>query len=150
MITRVARNDVVRLVQTGEVGMVKGWADHENLAQHGTVVDVEVARGKCVQANGNGLEFVADARPELSRTKAVWVILAVLLSLASGSYTAWYLVHLYGLPVLGAMGLGVGEFMLMYRAAYVLTIRPRKTRLTLPARTTIDRGQRAQSRPVGR
>lgn len=89
MITKVARNDVVRLTRTGEVGLVKGWADHEKLAEHGTIIDVEIGRGQTIQANGDALEFVANAKRKINPW-AAWAI--VLVSLGISGFLTYSLV----------------------------------------------------------
>lgn len=147
MITRIARNDVVRLTRTGEVGTVDGWADHNKVG--GTVIDVRLSTDNVVVTNAAALEFVADAKLNMSRTKAIWVVLAALLTLADGAWTTTYLHRDYGVPwYLGAI-LGVGVSMVAWKAVY-LVLRPRKARLTQPARTVATGEQRARSRPVNR
>lgn len=144
MITRIARNDVVRLTRTGEVGTVDGWADHNKV--NGTVIDVRLSADKVITAGTGALEFVADAKLNLTKTKAVWVSLAGLLCLADGAWTATYLGRDYGVPWwLGAL-LGLGVSAMAWKAVY-LAARPRKARLTQPARVPSTRGQR---RPANR
>lgn len=144
---RVARGDVVRITRTGEVGTVKGWADHERLDQHGTILDVQVSAEKTVQANGRALEFVADAKLNMTKPKAVWVLLVLLLSLGEGAWVSIYLHNDYGVGPITSAALGVGAAMLWWRSMYILTIRPHKTKLTLPANYTTVPGTRGVSQP---
>lgn len=130
MITKIARNDVVRLTRTGEVGVVKGWADHESLAANGTILDVEIGRGQTVQANGLALEFVADAKFKISQAVA-WPIIAVAGSASAYiGYTLSDTVNAVTAAVVG--GLAYPGF---DRLLVRIFVKPRKTRLTLPKQT---------------
>lgn len=150
MITRVARNDVVRLTRTGEVGTVKGWADHERLAQHGTIIEIELSKDRAVQASGRELEFVADAKLNPSKGKAVWIFVAMLLAVMLGGMTGTHLVLTYGVTWYGAFGCGVGMMAITWRTLYLFTIRPRKTRVNLPAQYVTKPGTRGVSQPVNK
>ncbi|AZS06726.1 membrane protein [Streptomyces phage Hiyaa] len=132
MLSKVARNDVVRVTRTGEVGLVKGWADHEKIDENGTIVDVELSLGKTVQANGLALEFVADAKPKFSKAKSAWVLLAALIALSNGVWVGIDLTSRYGMTWWASFSLAVGSTMLVWKALYLLTIRPRKTSIRLP------------------
>jgi len=144
---RVARGDVVRITRTGEVGTVKGWVDHERLDQHGTILAIQVSTEKTVQANGRALEFIADAKPKLSKAKAVWVLVVLLWSLAEAAWIGYYLNADYGLSWWGSTALGIGAGGLFWRSMYLFTIRPHKTRITLPARKTTTARVQGKSRP---
>lgn len=135
MLSRIARNDVVRSIRTGEVGLVKGWADHENLDRYGTIVDVELAKGKTMQANGLALEFVADAKVgkgDTSKVKAVWTFIAALFSTLWGALSGWSLADGYGTPLVTSAFVGYTAMYFVWRFLWYLTIRPKKTRIRLP------------------
>ena len=146
MITRVARNDVVRIVRSGEVGLVKGWADHERLAQNGTILDIEVAQGKTVQANGNALEFVARAKPVWTRGKRWYWGVVTLLTMVYGSYFGWLLAN-QGVGVMAAVFSGFSAYFFAYYGLKAWTVYPRRTRITLPARVKLAQGVRGQGQP---
>lgn len=136
MITRIARNDVVRITRTGEVGTVKGWADHEDLERNGTILDVEVATGKRVQANGNALEFVADAKVDLRGGKlaAWWVIFLLTGTLAV--WTAWGLHADHNVDWVWTVMIGWFAWSAWHNLLTLVFIKPRKTRVRLPKRET--------------
>ncbi len=139
MITRIARNDIVRLTRTGEVGLVKGWADHENLDRHGTIVDVEIAQGKVVQANGLALEFVANAKRgknDYTLGQSVWVLVTLLASMAWGVYLGWLMNHQHHVPVITSVFVGFSAMYFAYNALWLYTIRPKKTRIRVPKMVT--------------
>lgn len=141
MISKVARNDVVRVIRTGEVGLVKGWVDHENLAKNGTIIDVATGGGRTIQANGNALEFVARAKPELTRGKRwAWGVIAVL-AVAAGVYKGWDLSS--QLDVAESIFFGFATFFFWYYGLKGMFLFPRRTRVTLPkVATTTARQQR--------
>lgn len=134
MITRVARNDVVRVVRTGEVGTVKGWADHENLDRNGTILDVEVATGKKIQANGLALEFVADAKIDLKGGKlAVWWV-SFLFTGALSVWVAWNFHTDHNIDWLWTVMIGWFAWSAWHNLLTLAFIKPRKTRVRLPKR----------------
>lgn len=130
MITRVARNDVVRVIKTGEVGLIKGWADHEKLAQNGTILDVELSIGRTIQVNGLALEFVASAKLKNSLW-AQWLVILVSMSLAS--YIGW-LVAQEGVRVAIAVMLGSLVYPSLDRTLTSMFLR-KKTRISVPVKT---------------
>lgn len=136
MITRIARDDVVRITRTGEVGTVKGWADHEQLDQHGTILDVEVARGKTIQANGNALELVANAKLKAHPLASLLVILA---AAGVASLMGYELVS-RGVGVWLAVSIGLMLYPAYDRVLTAMFLR-RKTRVTLPKRKPQARAQ---------
>lgn len=136
MITRIARNDVVRITRTGEVGTVKGWADHEDLDRNGTILDIEVARGKKIQANGNALEFVADAKIDLKGGKlaAWWVIF--LLTGALATWVGWNFHTAHHVDWLWTVMIGWFAWSAWHGLLVRFVIKPRKTSVRLPKRQT--------------
>lgn len=136
MITRIARNDVVRVKRTGEVGTVKGWADHEDLDRNGTILDVEVSRGRSVQANGLALEFVANAKREYKggRLAAWWVLWAVT-GLWAG-WLAWTLNTENHTSIAMTVFVGSVTWSFWFTLLRLWLIDPRKTRVRLPKRQT--------------
>lgn len=142
MISKVARNDVVRVLRTGEVGLVKGWADHENLAANGTILDIAVGGGRTIQANGNALEFVARAKPTWTTAKRVWWTFATLFAMAYGSYFGWIIAK-HDVGIASSVFVGFSAHFFAYYALKAWTVYPRRTRVTLPkTRTTTARQQR--------
>lgn len=131
MITRIARNDVVRITQTNEVGLVKGWADHEKLAKNGTIIDIEIGRGQTIQANGNALEYVARAKPEWNTAKRWYWAFVTLLTMAYGAYFGWLIAD-HGVDVIGSVFAGFSAHFFAYYALKGLTIYRRRTRINLP------------------
>lgn len=142
MITRVGRNDVVRHTATGEVGLVKGWADHEKLAQNGTILDVDMGRGRTIQGNGNAFEFVARAKPTWTRAKRWFWGFATLVTMAYGSYFGWQAAQ-KGLDTVSSVFVGFSAHFFAYYSVKVWTVYPKRVRITLPARVklTSDRGR---------
>lgn len=130
MITKVARNDVVRVIRTGEVGLIKGWADHENLAANGTILDVAMGGGRTIQANGNALELVGRAKPVVTRGKRwVWAMI-VATALAAGVYKGWDLSH--KLDTTESIFFGFTTWFFWYYGLKGWLLYPRRTRVTLP------------------
>lgn len=147
MITRVARNDVVRYIRTGEVGLVKGWADHERLAQNGTILDVAISAEKTIQGNGNAFEFVAHGKPVMSVIRTTWTLIALTLTGLLAAWIGFWLWHDHGVSLLGSVTLGIASWLMHWQAVYLLTLRPRRTRIALPARVKVAKGVRAQGQP---
>lgn len=142
MITKIGRNDVVRITRTGEVGTVKGWADHEQLDRNGTIIDVEVALGKTVQANGLALELVAFAKLQSSKT-ATWAV--ILVSMAVSSWVGWTLAD-EGTRVAVAVLVGFLTYPGVDRLLTSMFLRKR-VRVNLPkTKTTTARKQRSVNR----
>lgn len=130
MIAKVARNDVVRVLRTGEVGLIKGWVDHEDLTKNGTILDVAMGGGRTIQANGNALELVGRAKPTLTRGKRwVWTFIAVL-AVAAGVYKGWDLSH--KLDVTESIFFGFATYFFWYYGLKGWLLYPRRTRITLP------------------
>jgi len=143
-VSRVARGDVVRLIRTGQVGVIRGWADHERLAQNGTILDVDLGGGQTVQANGRALDFVADAY----RRVPVWrVWVGLILSAAGGGVITFDQQVNHGNPIWMAAGIGWLFVQALYGAWHSMLIRPRKTRITLPAKVVVRPGTRGVGRP---
>lgn len=142
MITRIGRDDVVRVLSTGEVGTVKGWADHELLAQHGTIIDVQVSKEKTIQVNGRGLELVAYAKLRPSRL-AGWSV--VLVAAALATYSA-YRLRQDGTDLFVTVCVGIMMYSGLDRILTGLFLRKR-TRVNLPADYVTVPGQKAKGRP---
>lgn len=142
MISKVARNDVVRVLRTGEVGLVKGWADHENLAANGTILDIAVGGGRTIQANGNALEFVARAKPTWTTAKRWFWAFLILVAMAYGSYVGWYIAQ-HEVGIASSAFTGFSAYFFAYYTLKAWFIYPRRTRVTLPkVRTATARQQR--------
>lgn len=131
MIYKVARNDVVRLIRTGEIGTVKGWADHEHFDANGTILQVQVSTEKVVQGNAKAFEFVAYAKPKKTTGRKVYGWVSLVLSVLFGVYIGWALVNEYGAPVSLGASLGFAN-LLAWLVALGYLVRPRRTRLKLP------------------
>lgn len=130
MISRVARDDVVRLRKNGEVGLVKGWADHEKLA-NGTIVDVDMGGGRTVQGDGYAFDYVARAKPVWSTAKRVYWTIVTWVTMAYGAYFGW-LIAGHGVGVAGSVFAGFSAHFFAYYALKGLTIYRRRTRINLP------------------
>lgn len=141
MITRVARNDVVRVLRTGEVGLIKGWADHEQLAKHGTVLDISMGGGRTVQANGNALEFVARAKIEWSRPLRAWQLFLLVTTMAYGSWVGYGLVDDYDVSITTGVFVGYMAQFFSYFTMKAWTMYPKRTRVTLPKRVAAESGR---------
>jgi hypothetical protein len=139
MITKIGRNDVVRIMRTGEVGTVKGWADHEQLDHNGTIIDVEVAQGKTVQANGLALELVALAKLQNSKL-AMW---ATILTALAITFAVTYRLAQEGVSPLLIVAVGLSFYVSVDRALTAMFLRKR-VRVSLPkTKTTTARKQRS-------
>lgn len=130
MISRVARNDVVRLRKNGEVGLVKGWADHEKLA-NGTIIDVDMGGGRTIQGDGNAFDYVARAKPVWSTVKRVYWGIATWVTMAWGAYFGWRIAS-HGVDVTGSAFAGFSAHFFAYYSLKGMTIYSRRTRITLP------------------
>lgn len=133
MITRIARNDVVRVMRTGEVGTVKGWADHENLGPTtGTIIDVKVSRDRTVQATGPALELVANAKREYrGRRLAAWWTLFVLTGLFSG-WVAWNINHENHTSIAVTTFFGLSAWSMWFTVLRAWLLDPRKVWVRSP------------------
>lgn len=145
MLTRVARNDVVRSVHTGEVGTVDGWADHARI--NGTIVDVRFSNTDIRPCGVANLEFVASAKPKMTGPRSFIVLAVFAATLAAGTLTSYDLTAYYGLPWYTATVLGMGEILLLWQVVYVAWLRPTKTRMTQPTQVTAVKGERGKSKP---
>lgn len=145
MITRVARNDVVRVLRTGEVGLIKGWVDHEDLTKNGTILDVSMGGGRTIQANGNALEFVARAKPVWTVAKRWYWAFVTLFTLVYGAYFGWS-ANDAGMPLAASVFVGFSAHFFAYYALKAWTIYPRRTRITVP-RSTSTTTVRGTARP---
>lgn len=130
MLTKIARGDVVRLIRTGEVGTVRGWADHD--AIDGTVIDVRVSTEKVVNGNANAFEFVAHARPVMTTARTVATIVMLVLAMAGGAWVGFGL-NGYGVPVFSASAQGFITAWL-WLVLFGIYSRPRKTSVRQPTR----------------
>lgn len=134
MITRVARNDVVRVMRTGEVGLIKGWADHEDLDRHGTILDVAMGGGRTVQVNGHALEFVANAKTNLQGGKlGAWWALFILTG-AAAVLVALNLQSKHDIGFLWTALIGWFTWQTWLNMFTIAFFKPRKTRIRLPRR----------------
>lgn len=141
MISKVGRGDVVRITRTGEVGTVKGWADHERLDQHGTIIDVQVSTEKTVQVNGLALDLVALAPLKASKL-AIWT--TVLLALALASALSWQMQR-EGLDPWLVGAIGCSLYVTFDKALSAIFLR-RRVKVTVPKKMY----GRATSRPVSK
>lgn len=135
MITRIARGDVVRVNKTGEVGTVAGIADHDGIEKKGTLIDVKVSGEKTIVANGNELDFVANA--PLNKDKKARLIFVVLLSIAVSSMTGLALANA-GVAVWFAGSVGAMVYPSMDRMYTTMFLRPRKTSVRRPKQTVAN------------
>jgi hypothetical protein len=127
MITRIGRDDVVRVVRTGEVGIVKGWADHEQLDRNGTIIDVQISTEKIIQVNGLALDLVAFAKLKNSKLAmlatalvALAVTFAVTYKLALEDVSGWLI-----------FGIGLSFYVSADRTLTAMFLRKR-VRINLP------------------
>ena len=126
MITRIGRNDVVRVRRTGEVGTIKGWADHEMLDQYGTILDVQVSTEKVIQVNGHALDLVAFA-PLKAGKLATWAVILV-----AGSMSAFLTYKLdQDLSAWVAAAIG-GSFYVTFDKMLSAMFLRKRVRVTLP------------------
>jgi len=149
MLRKAARNDVVRLTESGEVGTVRGWADHATI--NGTVLDIQFSRTDVRTLGAEKLEFVASAKAAQTTARKVWGWLSLILSAAGGSWIGWNL-RGYGVPIDIAVIQGFITAWL-WLVMFGLWSRPRKTRMTQPVQFVTAKpkgrvqGRPAQSRP---
>lgn len=130
MLTKIARNDVVRLTASGEVGTVDGWADHNKI--NGTVLDVRFSTRDVRTLTGDKLEFVAHAKPPVTTTRTVMSLVMIVLSMAGGVWVGFSL-NGYGVPVFSASVQGFITAWL-WLAMFGIWSRPRKTSVRQPVR----------------
>lgn len=127
MITRVAVNDVVCVVKSGEVGTVQGWAYHKRLKSGAVNVQISATDTRTYQPSE--LEFVANAKIQLTGGKLAtyWVVF-----LATGALAAWTSLSLrsdYGLDWFWTGFVGFSVWTLWHRLGTSLLVKPRKTRV---------------------
>lgn len=122
---RVAKNDVVRVRATGEVGTVADWLLRREAG--GNRVTVVLSRDSVRHFRPSDLEFVADAKPNMTTARAVWALVLFAAALALGVDAGYRLAQIDGVSVLVATALGFFVASGLSTFFQALFIKPRKT-----------------------
>lgn len=124
---RVAKNDVVRIKRTGEVGTVEGWAEHARLKS--AAINVKVSAQDSRTLTVGELEFVADAKPVMTKVKSWATLVLLALALVGGGWVGWSLWTEFDMAWYGSAAIGMFTFMGWFRAFHLTFLRPRKTKV---------------------